>query len=654
MVARRLRSAVSIVVGMVVVLSVSFAYYPLSAKALPPVSSGMLMYGEGTVATPRTRSWAPFAGLGNETSAAVTAATIRHVVVKASPVRDELLAGIQTTGGQLYVMRFDGTSWSSAWNVAISNRNSPPFDIAYEQTSGEAVVVYSGNVATTNELRYRVWNGSAWTAATNLDAVRTTGVVHGVQLASRPGSNDIGLVWGDANLDVSAQFWNGSANTWIGEPASLLSSNVAVIGTSTSLTSRSFGVAFESLSGEMLVAWGNNATNGLNSITRGSGAAGAWGTAAADTSFSQEPTDFSLIADPASDFIAYANATDNNGGVLDAGVWNGSAWTAVQTLDATIDTIGSGTRNVAVAWMSEGTQTRALVTYDDLNAVGLDWTYYNKITNTWAAIPGDFIAAPAAAGGNDVQHVLVANPYNGNQALSFVVDSNSNLLTKKVVFDGTNFTWTSVEPGGVSPELTVSVVTGSSVDYAFYQAVASGTAVADIVTAAGVPVAAPSIAMSPVNALITCQATTGTLGSTTEKIRIFNSASTPSWTLSAAPTAGVAASWGGAIDFNDPAGTTAGCADGTDADALAGRLQFMPGLATTTPSSGCTTNGVSKSADAGFSQGTIDSVTLVTASTAAMKDCYWDISGIGVKQQIPGETAAGTYNLDITLTVTAN
>jgi hypothetical protein len=92
-----------------------------------------------------------------------------------------------------------------------------------------------------------------------------------------------------------------------------------------------------------------------------------------------------------------------------------------------------------------------------------------------------------------------------------------------------------------------------------------------------------------------------------------------------------------------------------DADSLAGQLTLDPSAAgaTITPT-GCTNTGVTLGSSAGFAQGTVDDVTLVSASGSAATNCLWDITGIGVAQAIPAQAPAGTYTLNLTITVTAN
>lgn len=630
---------------------------PLHVTAIAQ-GDGTIVYGEGTVTTPRTRTWTQAtASWGSESSGPAAAATIRHVVTKASPKKNEVITGIQTTGGVLYIQRWNGTSWSSEWNVTVGNGNVPRFDIAYEKNSGEALIVYGGNVATTNELRYRRWDGTSWTAATNLDAVRTSGIIQGLKLKSHAGAlnDDIGLVWADANLDLSASYWVGSTNTWAAEPTAALSTSVAVVGTATAITTLCYDVALESSSGDMLVAWGNNAVQDLQYVTRGVGSGGAWGAATTNTAALEEPTDLELSSDPNSDYIAYANISDNTAGA-DASTWTGSAWNTFSNFDTATGTVAAGTKNITVSWMRSGVQDRAVVAYEDAaTSTGVDWVFYNKNTNAWSATQTDFTTAPTPATNVTMQR-MTTNPFNTAQAMLIVIDSASDIFAKQLTFDGTNFAWSSSEPGGAALELTGSSITGQAADFVYAQFV-PGPLTVDIVGSDGSPVSNPSVSMNSTNVALNCQSVTATFGEASQKIRVNNATGMSAWTLTLAATDGSTASWSSGTDqydYNDGGGVPAGCVDGADADSIAGRLTLTPSSGTVTPQNACTTTGLSLASASSFAQGSLDSLTLATASSSAMSGCYWDITGISVSQQLPAEKPAGDYTINLTLTATSN
>jgi len=184
-----------------------------------------------------------------------------------------------------------------------------------------------------------------------------------------------------------------------------------------------------------------------------------------------------------------------------------------------------------------------------------------------------------------------------------------------------------------------------------------GTLFADIVDESGNSISSPGISFSSVQTGFSCQTSTATFGTLTQKIRVTNTTNTPSWSLAIASTNGIASVWDAGTDgydFNDPSGSPAGCTDGSDVDIRAGQMSFDFSSATITPQPGCSNTGISLGSVASFSQGVIDSIVIVQASASADTHCYWDITGITVTQQIPAEQANGTYNLDMNLTTMVN
>lgn len=179
----------------------------------------------------------------------------------------------------------------------------------------------------------------------------------------------------------------------------------------------------------------------------------------------------------------------------------------------------------------------------------------------------------------------------------------------------------------------------------------------DIVDASGNSVSNPSATFSAINSSFECQVSTSTLGTSSQRIRLTNTTTSPAWSLSIAATAGATASWtsgSNSYDYNDTSGSTAGCADGSDADSLAGALTVNGAFATITPSSGCNTTGVSLYSSSSFNEGVLDSKTLMTGSSSAQTNCHWDLTNVSLSQRVPAGTPPGTYTLGLTITVVAN
>ena len=187
----------------------------------------------------------------------------------------------------------------------------------------------------------------------------------------------------------------------------------------------------------------------------------------------------------------------------------------------------------------------------------------------------------------------------------------------------------------------------------------TGTLNGDIVDSGGTSVVSPSISMSALNYPFECSQSVGVLGSTNQKIRINNATSTASWTTSIAATDGTTALWrnGGntnQYDYNESGGSPAGCSDGSDTDSHPGVLRIQPSSATITPQVGCASTNITLGNDTNFNESTTNAITLASASSGAQTGCYWDITGIDLRQYVPLGQPSDTYTLDLTITTTSS
>ncbi len=133
----------------------------------------------------------------------------------------EVIVVALDNAGYLHAYVYNGTKWSHTqlgrvWTTAPTTPDRP-FDIAYEGTSGRALVVYA-NILTdgAKDLSYRIWNGTAWSEEYYIDDpghdthVRYRWVL--LETNPTPGSNEIGMVAIDgSNKDANAAIWNGSS-----------------------------------------------------------------------------------------------------------------------------------------------------------------------------------------------------------------------------------------------------------------------------------------------------------------------------------------------------------------------------------------------------------------------------------------------------------
>lgn len=183
----------------------------------------------------------------------------------------------------------------------------------------------------------------------------------------------------------------------------------------------------------------------------------------------------------------------------------------------------------------------------------------------------------------------------------------------------------------------------------FNQAISEGAKSVDVVDGSGNSVASPSVSFSAANFSFSTQDTTGTLGTASEKIRALNPTSGVTWTVNLAGNATTSTWTTGSqyYDFNDGSGYT----DGGDADSYGGQMTVDPSGGTLAGVSGCATTNVTKGTSDSFAEGTTNSIDLMSAAAGASTFCRWDLTGVGLTQKMPAGQAAGSYSINMTLTI---
>lgn len=165
------------------------------------------------------------------------------------------------------------------------------------------------------------------------------------------------------------------------------------------------------------------------------------------------------------------------------------------------------------------------------------------------------------------------------------------------------------------------------------------------VNSAGTPIATPSVPFSGLASMGSCQTSTGTLGVNDARIRVTDNRPVGNWTLALAATGGGSAKWTSGANqysFNDSAGSPAGCTNG--------QLSVDLSAINAAPKSGCTGTGLAGGSNTSF---TGASPVSIGSGTATDRFCYWDVTSVGLSQQVPPYTPPGSYTLGTTLTITA-
>jgi hypothetical protein len=375
-------------------------------------------------------------------------------------------------------MCFDGTSWSQEKVLAsggVGNRHR--FDITFEKTSGNAMVIFSkgstsGDSSRWGKLGYLTKTGGTacgqgWSTETIITPSRTTSDIMYVKLAQdrRAGSNLLAVTWVDTNDDISARIWSGTS--WGNEPTAVTDNNLQIVSSSHDI--EDMDIEYESLSGDLMLVWangaGNNGTNGVRYRTcTGGVAACTWGAVTTPPSFLDDATSLDISANQNTDEMVFASI-GRSGGDLQLGYWNGNAWTNTANVDTSCDTPYTASKLVTTGWLTYGSTTRSVVVYGDLNSTSINWYTGNGGVFTRQT---DFIPTAPIASPRGYMDIYL-NPVDQAQFMYLTSDNNGYLWAKRLMMSATGtISWTNSD-GGTTLEATLPQTISSPFSFAFWQ-----------------------------------------------------------------------------------------------------------------------------------------------------------------------------------------
>ena len=453
-------------VGLVMTFTVLMSPFMKPAESFAaPTANGRITYGIGTT-TPQSRNYTASTNVFDAAAAATSNQIPTHVVEKACPTRAEHIAGyVNITNNTLYIMRWNGTAWSDEWNVSVAGNSvdGRRFDIAYEATSGRAMVVYSKNVngSVGAEMAYRLYDGATWTTAADLpNSARLNQVasVTAIKLASRPGTNEIAVAAEDsgtttANSSLITSFiWDGLA--WGNELGTAITANMA--NTVAQLVQNdAFDLAYESVTGDLLLVASASAQQYY--VTYSGTGTKAWGAWASLGTGRSTPLQMVLASDPGSDQIVMAFSRSGSTSLYTQ-IWSGSAFT-VNGTNQTVVAPAVELKQLAVAWLRSGTTSIAVVLFNAANA-NINYAYYLGTTwtnnQTWTPL------GTLASGGKRWMAVDVDPASKDTLMFTFSdVNTTGNLWAKRLQFTApATLVWTNADGGiALTTALTTTLTT---------------------------------------------------------------------------------------------------------------------------------------------------------------------------------------------------
>lgn len=332
----------------------------------------MMVYAKGTGDTvPYFRLW-DGSNWGPERSATSVSAGIQYMVLKFARTRNEAILGTLDATGDIRMQVWNGVSWGATTLLAnIGTPNYRGFDIEYETSGDRAVVVY--NNADSADPAYRIWNGSAWSAAVSITDPPTTGAPYWIELAPNPlsTSNEIAMILLANVDDVYGMVWTGSAWSTMGDAA-------AWDLTATPATKKGIDVAYEQVTRRAMFIWADSLEDISNYRIWNGATLTALATVPMPTANQDGPGEWvRLVSQPASNTLMYGvqdNGNRDGSPNLSTAFWSGTAWTVFTRHDDRVEDLRDRNFDIVFETHPANTGKAWLMWGDDVRVSRKQWS----------------------------------------------------------------------------------------------------------------------------------------------------------------------------------------------------------------------------------------------------------------------------------------
>ena len=430
----------------------------------PTQADGLIVYGELNVAIPRFRIWNFSNNFSTEQSAQPIGIDgtndITWAVVRGNHERDEIILGTEDKGNDVNIQVYPANkTWGAALEVSadVLNSNSRAFDIAVEDVSGDALVVYESSSVSDTAVQYRIWNGSQYSAENTLVTGLVSSPIRWVRLVQRPGTDDMMLLIHDNAADLHAHYWNGTG-------FDLTRNTTLSTGTTSSLTQH-FAFAWESASDDGLVVYGT----GTNLVYRAFSITAPHWSAETTIALGNALGDTRLCSNPTSDYVGLI--VEDAGSDVNARMWNGTEVLAsppAEDLDA--EPAGANNVNVDCAWYNSST---ALFGFVDLSSLSVDYVQFTK-ANTWSVADLNTAPTTSSFASDDIDGLRFTPHPTTAEIMVTAMDILEDISV--IRWDGTGFAAIGESPLETSTEVLTAVQEAVMFDWYRYDPVPNVTA----------------------------------------------------------------------------------------------------------------------------------------------------------------------------------
>lgn len=408
----QIKALLIVVVALLVVIS---AAGPVVGQAFADSAAG-IAYKSGTgngVNYPRYREWNPATtSWSTEVELPTSGAELYTVKFLYSPSSSLRMIGTLGSDGEIEIYYCDNAcTTASKWTgpLLVADMGTPTagykyFDIAFEASSGDLLIVYDKPVTETADFYYKTLSSATLILSGENSFNYAGGValdnedIRFFKMASKPGSDEIAMVLLDATNQKSYAFiWDGN-NFSSGTQFTVSSATGG-----TSITGESIGVAYETSSGAALVFSGNSANSAAGARYTTSTSWNALTPGDPNPSNGNDVRWVSMKADPApgsnkvmvcqADDLRDFTCSEFNAGI--AGTWN--------KLEDTLP--NANIRSADFAWDPTGS-TGLAIWYDGSGGVvDLGTKTWTSSTSTWS---GESIISVA----NQINWVVAATDFD--------------------------------------------------------------------------------------------------------------------------------------------------------------------------------------------------------------------------------------------------
>ncbi|MCH7908196.1 MAG: VCBS repeat-containing protein [Candidatus Hydrogenedentes bacterium] len=237
---------------------------------------------------------------------------LRWIEMESKPSADEILIAILDWDRTIYLSRWGGAGFTDLgvieWDAATRDRQV--MDIAYEQQSGDALIVWGKG--SSDRCRYRIWDGTTLSATAQLPVFGSSALF--VRAVADPESDSILVVAADSAGDLNVALWDGDAWTDSIELETSLYANDRQV----------FDVAWEDSGDEAVVVWSNSTSNQVQYWRWSKGTAFASGTSLIGPDFQAALSTMRLSK--ISETVQLALLGVNVNGELYSTLWDGDSF----------------------------------------------------------------------------------------------------------------------------------------------------------------------------------------------------------------------------------------------------------------------------------------------------------------------------------------